>query len=420
MMKKILIIGAGIAGLTAGIYSSRANLKPVILSGKIEGGQLMLTTDVENYPGFEEGILGPQLIQNLMKQAEKFGTEIISENVINIAKKGNTFEVKTDKQTIETQTVIIATGASARWLGLESEKKYTGKGVSSCATCDGYFFQDKEIAVVGGGDSACEEALFLTKFAKKITIIHRRNQLRASKIMQDRVFKNEKIQLLWDSEIKEIEGNEQGITNLKIQNIKNQEITDLKVEGLFVAIGHIPNTKIFETLIREYMTDHPHDTDRILKIVESNKFSRSQIPFIMDYIASPEWSFNDLADIKKLIQLSVFYKDKNIFTLHALCVAFPQEDYRLLKNIFSISRTTKSLEELQDALALIHVFSLNSDEQWSKSLSETLRSDKPHLHSLGRRLLKWGEFFKDEAPIIQIYRQILDFHDLRPMGASFQ
>jgi len=249
MMKKNQIIGSGIDGQTAGIYSSRANLKPVILSGKIEGGQLMLTTDVENYPGFEEGILGPQLIQNLMKQAEKFGTEIISENVINIAKKGNSFEVKTDKQTIETQTVIIATGASARWLGLESEKKYTGKGVSSCATCDGYFFQDKEIAVVGGGDSACEEALFLTKFAKKITIIHRRNQLRASKIMQDRVFKNEKIQLLWDSEIKEIEGNEQGITNLKIQNIKNQETTDLKVEGLFVAIGHIPNTKIFENLI---------------------------------------------------------------------------------------------------------------------------------------------------------------------------
>ncbi len=208
----------------------------------------MLTTEVENYPGFIDGINGPDLMENFKKQAERFGAKIINSNVTSVDFSNKPLKVFVGKEVYETQTVIIATGASAKWLGLENEQKFIGKGISSCATCDGFFFKDKEIALVGGGDSAMEEALFLTKFASKVTVVHRRDKLRASKIMQDRAFANDKIEFIWDSEIVDVLGNN-NVEGVKIKNIKTNESSVCKVNGLFVAIGHIPNTNFLKEQI---------------------------------------------------------------------------------------------------------------------------------------------------------------------------
>ena len=241
MSKKVIILGSGPAGLTAALYTARANLNPLVIGGVEWGGQLMLTTDVENYPGFVEGIKGPDLMENFRKQATRFGAEIINENVTSVDFKKNPFQVSTAENNYNANTIIIATGADSKWLGLSSEQKLIGRGVSSCATCDGFFFKNKNIVVVGGGDSAMEESLFLTKFANKVTVIHRRNKLRASKIMQERAFKNNKIEFVWDSEIVNVIG-ENSVTGIKIKNIKTNQVSEMEIQGLFIAIGHKPNT----------------------------------------------------------------------------------------------------------------------------------------------------------------------------------
>ena len=248
MVHKVIILGSGPAGLTAALYAARANLNPLVLGGLEWGGQLMLTTEVENYPGFIDGINGPDLMENFKKQAERFGAKIINSNVTSVDFSNKPLKVFVEKEVYETQTVIIATGASAKWLGLENEQKFIGKGISSCATCDGFFFKDKEIALVGGGDSAMEEALFLTKFASKVTVVHRRDKLRASKIMQDRAFANDKIEFIWDSEIVDVLG-ANNVEGVIIKNIKTNETSVCKVNGLFVAIGHIPNTNFLKEQI---------------------------------------------------------------------------------------------------------------------------------------------------------------------------
>ena len=241
MSKKVIILGSGPAGLTAALYTARANLNPLVIGGVEWGGQLMLTTDVENYPGFVEGIKGPDLMENFRKQAIRFGAEIINENVTSVDFKKNPFQVSTAENNYNANTIIIATGADSKWLGLSSEQKLIGRGVSSCATCDGFFFKNKNIVVVGGGDSAMEESLFLTKFANKVTVIHRRDKLRASKIMQERAFKNIKIEFVWDSEIVNVIG-ENSVTGIKIKNIKTNQVSEMEIQGLFIAIGHKPNT----------------------------------------------------------------------------------------------------------------------------------------------------------------------------------
>jgi thioredoxin reductase (NADPH) len=244
-MENVVIIGSGPAGLTAAIYAARAELKPVVISGMQPGGQITLTTMVENFPGFPDGIMGPDLMDKMRKQAERFGTRFIDEEVKEVNFKSKPFIIKTDSQEIKTKTVIIASGAVAKWLGVPGEKEFMGKGVSGCATCDGFFFRGKEVVVVGGGDSALEDALYLTKFANTVTIIHRRDQFRASKIMQERVFANSKIKIIWDSVVTEIKG-ESKVTGVKIKNVKTGEEKELKTDGVFVAIGHSPATEIFK------------------------------------------------------------------------------------------------------------------------------------------------------------------------------
>jgi len=244
MAEEVLIVGSGPAGLTAAIYAARADLSPLMIEGFERGGQLMLTTDVENYPGFPDGIMGPELMEQFRKQAERFGTRIISSNVTNVDFSERPFKVWVDDDVFEAETVIISTGASARWLGIPGEEKLRGFGVSACATCDGFFFRDRNIAVVGGGDSAMEEAIFLTKFASKVTIIHRRDEFRASKIMARRAIDHPKIDVLWDSVPEEILG-EDGVTGVRVRNVKTDEESVLDVEGVFIAIGHTPNTSVF-------------------------------------------------------------------------------------------------------------------------------------------------------------------------------
>lgn len=243
----VIIIGSGPAGLTAAIYAARADLKPIVIEGSQPGGQLTITTDVDNYPGFPDGINGPELVMDMRKQAERFNTEFISNDVTSVGLSKRPFSVNVGGVSYQAKTLIIATGASARWIGLESEKRLMGSGVSGCATCDGFFFKGKEVVVVGGGDTAVEEALFLTRFATKVSIIHRRNQLRASKIMQEKAFRNEKIFFIWDSIVVDILGLEAGhVTGVKIKNVKSGIITDLHCDGVFIAIGHKPNTDIFK------------------------------------------------------------------------------------------------------------------------------------------------------------------------------
>jgi thioredoxin reductase (NADPH) len=245
-MRNVIIVGSGCAGNTAAIYTARASLKPLVVGGHEPGGQLSLTSEVENFPGFPEGIQGPQLVQNMREQAEKFGAEYVSADVLDVDLSKRPFRVNMDGEWVETQTLIIASGASARWLGLPSEQKLIGKGVSSCATCDGFFYRGKEIMVIGGGDSAMEEANFLTRFGKRVTLVHRREEFRASKIMYDRAKANPKIEWLLNTGVEEVGADAEGLVcSAKLKNLKTGEIYDRPVDGFFVAIGHIPNTKPF-------------------------------------------------------------------------------------------------------------------------------------------------------------------------------
>ncbi|MFQ5947528.1 MAG: thioredoxin-disulfide reductase [Acidimicrobiia bacterium] len=244
MSERVIIIGSGPAGLTAAVYTARANLEPLLFEGSTSGGQLMLTTDVENYPGFPDGILGPEMMELFRKQASRFGTRIITADVTKVDFSSRPFQVWVGADLHEADSVIIATGANARWLGIPGEERLRGYGVSSCATCDGFFFKDKELIVVGGGDSAMEEALFLTKFATKVTIVHRRDQFRASKIMAARALDHPKIEVKWDTLVEEILG-DQAITGVRLRNVKTGDETEFSTDGVFVAIGHIPNTGLF-------------------------------------------------------------------------------------------------------------------------------------------------------------------------------
>lgn len=249
-IENVVVLGTGPAGLTAAIYAARANLQPLIIEGEQPGGQLTITSDVENYPGFAEGVMGPDLMNQFRKQAERFGTRFYTGRVTKVDSAKRPFVLHLDDgKTVKTSTLIISTGASAKWLGIESEKQYYGKGVSACATCDGFFFRNQDIAVVGGGDTAMEEATFLTRFAKSVTVIHRRESLRASKIMQDKATKNPKIKFLWNTSVEKING-VSAVESLSLKNLQTGETSDLKVTGLFIAIGHEPNTKPFRDFLK--------------------------------------------------------------------------------------------------------------------------------------------------------------------------
>jgi len=249
MHSKVLIIGSGPAGYTAAIYAARAMLNPTLIQGIQPGGQLTITTDVENYPGYGDVIQGPWLMEQMETQAKNVGTQIINDIIKSVDLESKPFTALSESgESYTADTLIISTGAQARWLGLESEKKFQGYGVSACATCDGFFFKEKEVVVIGGGNSAVEEALFLTSFASKVHLIHRRNELRAEKILQERLLKHEKINCIWDHELVEIlgEDNPPNVTGVKIKNVKNNETQELKVDGVFIAIGHDPATQIFK------------------------------------------------------------------------------------------------------------------------------------------------------------------------------
>lgn len=246
--RRVVIIGSGPAGLTAALYTARANLKPLLVEGLEAGGQLMLTTMVENWPGFRDGIMGPDLMHEMRVQAERFGTDVLAGNVTSVDLRRRPFTVTlSDMEPVTTESLIIATGASARWLEIGADRKLSGHGVSTCATCDGYFFRGKPIAVVGGGDSAMEEAIYLTRFASRVTVVHRRDTLRASKIMQDKAFANPKIDFIWDSEIADISDVDKGeVTSIVIRNLKTGQLQTLPLDGVFIAIGHTPNTSLFK------------------------------------------------------------------------------------------------------------------------------------------------------------------------------
>ena len=246
--RQLVIIGSGPAGLTAGLYAARANLKPLLIEGLDAGGQLMLTTMVENWPGFRDGVMGPDLMADMRAQAERFGTEVVQGDVSQVDLRRRPFTLSlADGRTVTTDALIIATGASARWLDIGSDRKLSGHGVSTCATCDGYFFRGKPIAVVGGGDSAMEEAVYLTKFASKVTVIHRRESLRASKIMQDKALAHPKIEFIWNSEIAEVKDVSRGeVTGIVVRNLKTGALSEMPLDGVFIAIGHTPNTALFQ------------------------------------------------------------------------------------------------------------------------------------------------------------------------------
>lgn len=245
-MEDVIILGSGPAGLTAALYTARANLRPLVIEGNETGGQLVLTTLVENYPGYPDGLMGPELISRMRQQAERFGARFVKGDVTTTDLNSNPFTLMVENDLRQTRTLIIATGASANLLGLESERKLLGHGVSTCATCDGFFFRDQQVAIVGGGDSAVEEALFLTKFATKVTLIHRRDKLRASKIMQERIFANPKIEVLWNRRIVEILDPSQGkVTGITTRSDGSSSLETFACDGVFVAIGHSPNTKLF-------------------------------------------------------------------------------------------------------------------------------------------------------------------------------
>ena len=266
MHKKVIIIGSGPAGLTAAVYAARANLEPLVFEGSQPGGQLTITTDVENFPGFPDGIMGPELMDHMRKQAVRFGATCEYKTVTKTDFSNNPFKIWVNDDEYTADTIIISTGASARLLGLDSEKELMGYGVSACATCDGFFFKEKEVLVVGGGDSAAEEAIFLTKFASKVTIVHRRDELRASKIMADRVLSNDKIDIMWNSAVEDIHGaKDTGVTGVKIKDTISGDLRDVSCDGIFMAIGHVPNTNIFKGQIdldeKGYITTQPDTTN---------------------------------------------------------------------------------------------------------------------------------------------------------------
>ena len=268
-IEKVTILGSGPAGLTAAIYAARADLQPLLIHGDQPGGQLTTTTDVENFPGFPEGIMGPELMDVCQKQAARFGTRFKQAIVTKVDMNKRPFTLTLDNgETVQTETLICATGATAKTLKLDKEKELMGRGVSACATCDGFFFRDQEIAVVGGGDSAVEEATFLTKFAKKVQVIHRRDELRASKIMQKRLFDNEKIEMIWNHEVTELLGDKE-LKGIKIKSTETGKETQLDVTGLFYAIGHKPNTEVF----REYV-----DTDDVGYIIPVPRTTNTKVP----------------------------------------------------------------------------------------------------------------------------------------------
>tara|TARA_Y100001970_G_scaffold78167_1_gene99493 strand:+ start:11459 stop:12388 length:930 start_codon:yes stop_codon:yes gene_type:complete len=271
MKHNIIIIGSGPAGLTSAIYAARADLKPIVFEGSQPGGQLTITTDVENYPGFPKGIMGPDLMDLFRKQAQNFGAETFFKNVDSVDLSKRPFKVKVSDEIHLSDSIVIATGASAKLLNLDSESKLMGHGVSACATCDGFFFRDKEVVVVGGGDSAMEEATFLTKFASKVTIVHRRSEFRASKIMQKRVFDNPKIDILWNHSVIDMIGepSDGGLTSAILKNTKSGDESDFKCDGLFLAIGHTPNSKFLnnqlETDDKGYILTKPDSTETSIK-----------------------------------------------------------------------------------------------------------------------------------------------------------
>ena len=265
---KVLILGSGPAGYTAAIYAARAMLKPILVHGSQPGGQLTTTTDVENYPGYSKVIQGPWLMDEMKGQAEAVGTEMIQDHINKVDLSKKPFEAVGDSGQIYTaDTFIISTGAQARWLNIKSEQEFRGFGVSACATCDGFFFKDKEVAVVGGGNAAVEEAMFLTKFASKVKLIHRRNELRAEKMLQEKLKANKKIEIIWDSVVDEVLGDKEpkGVNGIKIKNVKNNKITELKVHGLFIAIGHDPATSLFKDQLKMdkegYLITKPDSTE---------------------------------------------------------------------------------------------------------------------------------------------------------------
>lgn len=248
-IEDVIIIGSGPAGLTAALYAARANLKPLMIEGYESGGQLMTTTEVENYPGFEHGIQGPELMAVMRKQVERFGTRFLTRNVTKVDFTTRPFKVWVENELYQSRSIIISTGATAKYLGLENERRLIGRGVSACATCDGAFFKNQPVAVIGGGDTAMEEANFLTRFASKVYVIHRRNEFRASKIMADRVLNNPKVEVIWDTEMIDVNG-EKNVESIKLKNLKTGKENDLKVDGVFVAIGHKPNTDLFKGMLK--------------------------------------------------------------------------------------------------------------------------------------------------------------------------
>lgn len=267
MHAKTLIIGSGPAGYTAAVYAARAMLDPVLIEGMQPGGQLTITTEVENYPGFAEPIQGPWLMEQMKAQAEHVGTKIVNDLVTEVDFDNRPFTLKTDSGTTYTaNTIIIATGAQAKWLGLPSEEKFQGFGVSACATCDGFFYRDKHVIVVGGGNTAVEEALFLTNFASKVTVVHRRDEFRAEKILQDRLFKNPKIEVMWNTELADITGNAMppSVTGVKLKSTTSGDVTEMPVDGVFVAIGHAPSTELFQGKLKmkrgNYLETAPDST----------------------------------------------------------------------------------------------------------------------------------------------------------------
>ncbi len=241
MVENVIIVGGGPAGLTAALYAARDGFSPLVISGINAGGQLLLTTTVENFPGFVDGVQGPELMDKFKRQAEKFGARFVQEDVTDIDLSSNPYKIKAGTQEFEARTVILATGASARWLGIESEAKFIGRGVSSCATCDAAFFKNKNVIVVGGGDTAMEDSVFLTRFASSVTIVHRRDAFKASKIMQDKAMSNPKIKVIWNSVVEEITGDKK-VSGVKIRNIVNNEVAEMPIDGVFVAVGYKPNT----------------------------------------------------------------------------------------------------------------------------------------------------------------------------------
>ncbi|MCW5947337.1 MAG: thioredoxin-disulfide reductase [Fimbriimonadales bacterium] len=266
-IEEVVIVGSGPAGYTAGLYAARANLEPLLFSGREPGGQLMITTDVENYPGFPDGIMGPELMALFRKQTERFGTRIFDEMVTEVDLSGRPFRVKSDEREVLASTLIVATGADAKWLGVPGEKEFGGFGVSACATCDGFFFRGKKVIVVGGGDTAMEEANYLTRHAEKVIVVHRRDQLRASKIMQDRAFANDKIEFIWNASLQEVLGVTEPmrkVTGVRLSSTVEDKSWEMEIDGVFIAIGHQPNSSLFTKWLDSddsgYLLTEPHST----------------------------------------------------------------------------------------------------------------------------------------------------------------